>query len=382
MTEHAGCNTTVKVASILLLLANYMLTVNAAPLGMSEMMVSRFYWIFLIVILAVLSLIWYLSKSESPIEVIGLTYDKETHQLELTVKNSGSERYCIKSALRLMQPAADMINQATEDGNIPMAAAKASIADRSLFQLLGEDDSPVLLEPKETRTLAYNVLMPQEYLNLDSSKNVEVHISYGEDRGGAVPAEPAAQDDNALQIKMDSGEVIAEVFLLEDLLDALRNSPDESISYHMSEGNDFAEWVSKVVGDSELAVQLAAVEYSTPDVTKNNLITLLDSKLESLKHPYLRKVNPEESFILKSDHDQVLSEVCLLEELAESLANATADAVSFHMSRGNDFAGWVQAAVGDTELAGNIAAIEYTTAEETKARIVSAIRERVDYLRP
>ena len=402
MSESPTNHKTTKVVTLLFLLANYLLTANAAaqPLGAVELTVSKFYWILLIVVLAVLSMIYFLSKKDSPIEVVGLTYDKENNNLELTVRNSGSQSYNIKSALRLMQPAQDVIDQAVEQGNIPMAAAQASVGQRSLFQLLCEDDTPVMLDPNETKTLTYDLLVPSEYLNLDGSKNVEVHISYGE---GAqkpqndlkpekelTPAFEAAKDvieenleqgPESYNVSVDADQLISESYLIEDLLSAVKNSPDEAISYHMSSGNDFASWVRNVVGDAELADELDEITFTDEAQTRQKLEQTLQAKLDGLRHPYLRNVGEQNKFQLKADHDNIIGEVLLLEELSEALANAPEQVIPFHMKQGNDFAHWVDNAVGDAQLAQRIRAISYTTPAETKDKIVSALRERVDGLK-
>jgi hypothetical protein len=316
------------------------------------------------------------------VQVVGLAYDKSSHKLELTVRNTGDERYSIKSALRLIQPAADVIKEATSSGNIPMAHAKASLGNRRLFQLLCEDDSPVALEPNETRTLTYDLLVPAEHVKLDSTKNVEVHISYGQDADNSVVQELSRNDGaDGFSIKLGSGEVIAEAFLVEDLLEALRNSPDDAIRYHLNNGNDFAQWVANVVGDTQLASQLSSISYTTADETKKRLTSVLEDKVESLKHPFLRKVSDDRKFVLKSDHNEVVSEISLLEDLAEKLANSSPGVVSFHMREGNDFASWIGNAIGDTELAAKLSSISHTDSEETRNRVVSTIRERVDYLK-
>jgi hypothetical protein len=381
MSDEAGLSTSAKIASILVLLANYMVTVDASPLGTADMAVSRFYWVLLLVILAVLAVMYHFTKSKSPVQVMGLAYDKSNHKLELTVKNGGDETYCIKSALRLLAPAQEVIESATADGRIPMAAAKASVGNRQLFQLLAEDDSPVVLAPNETRTLTYDLILPQEHLKLDASKNVEVHISYSE--GDASPVLEARSDDAAegFCIKLESGEVVAEAFVLEDLVEALRKSPDEAVSYHMKNGNDLALWVRNVVGDRSLAEELEQVTMTTPSETRTKLVGIIDSKVESLKHPYLRKVGADMKFVLKTGHDNIVKEVEMLEELANTLAASSSDAVAFHTREGNDFSAWIAGAVGDNELAEKVAAIKMDTHEETKNKLISAIWERVDTLK-
>jgi len=380
MPDGSSLNKTAKIASIILLLANYALTVNAAPLGAAEMTASRFYWILLLILLAVLSLIYYFSSVKSPVQVLGLAYDKANHKLELTVKNGGDERYCIKSALRLLQPAEELAAAAVADGRIPMASARVA-GGRKMFQLLCEDDSPVTLEPNETRTLSYEVLLPAEHLKLDASKNVEVHISYnGEDEAPLSLSGSGPEASDGFCIKLSSGEVIAEAFLLEDLASALKSSPEDAVVNHLREGNEFAAWVRTVVGDGELADKLENVQYSTPTEAKAAVLKVLDEKTESLRHPYLRKVSLDKSFILKTDHGSILSEVLRLEELAEKIASSPPEAVAFHTRDGNDFSAWIRDAVGDAELSLRVSGLSGASAEETRNRVVSAIRERVDSL--
>jgi len=383
MTEKSSVCTAVKIASILVLIANHAVTVNATPLGDSALSTSRFYWLLLLAVLLVLSAIYYFMTTKSPVQVVGLAYDKTNHKLELTVKNSGDEPYYIKSALRLLQPAEEVVKSATQDGSIPMAAAKASVGNRRLFQLLCEDDSPIALEPNETRTIAYDLILPPQYLKLDESKNVEVHISYSEEnpQPEVVSAAQEADASDGFCIKMESGEVVAEAFLLDDLLEAVRKSPDEAIGFHLKEGNDFANWVRNVIGDAQLAQDLEAVAYSTPQEARDRIAGLLDAKVESLKHPFLRKVDLDKRFILKADHDKILSEVLMLEELAETIVVSPAEAIAFHTREGNDFAAWVKGAVGDAELAQNLSAIDYSKPAEAKNRVVSTILERVDSLK-
>jgi hypothetical protein len=382
MSNNSSFSTPVKIATIMLLLANYALTVNASPLGTADMIVSRFYWVLLLALLLILSVIYYLKTNKSPVEVVGLAYDKTTHKLELTVRNKGDEAYYIKSALRLIQPMEDVVKEATADGRVPMASATASVGNRRMFQLLCEDDTPISIEPNETRMIAYDILLPPEHIKLDASKNVEVHISYSEEAEASKVDVPSQSDGaDGFCIRLQSGEVIAEAFLLEDLLEAIMKSPDEAIDFHMKDNNDFSTWVRNVVGDSELANRLDSVKYTTSGETRQNIVKLIDDKVESLKHPYLRKVNSDKKFYLKAGHDKVVSEVLLMEDLAETLANSPADVISFHTREGNDFAVWIKDAVGDTELADRLSKMDVGNPDEAKGKMVSAIRERVDTLK-
>lgn len=154
---------TLQTTTLLLLLINFALSVEAKqlPLGDTAMMMNRYYWIIVLAALLLLAAVIINEKRKSPIDVTGLTYDKNTHKLELTVRNNGSHSYCIKSALRLVQQTVNAATAPTPEGNIPMTTANAS-KTRKTFDLLGEDDEPVVIGPNETRVLAYDVILPPE----------------------------------------------------------------------------------------------------------------------------------------------------------------------------------------------------------------------------
>jgi len=373
-----------KLLTILFLLANHMACVSATPLGSPTMSESSFYWVLLVVVLAIIAAIWKLSTTKSPIKVLGLTYDKDSHKLELTVQNTGGEPYEVKSAMRLVQPAEQIIQAATTEGNIPMASAKASVGDRKLFSLLCEDDSPILIPPNESRTVSYSVMLPPEMLELDASKNVEVHISYGEsDLPQMVPQmeEPIIEeDDDSISLELREGDIIQSQYLIEDLLEALKNSSEEAIVGHIGDVNEVSTWVRYVVGDDNLADKLDSIEYEDPAVAKASMIDAVDTHLEGLKHPYLRKVAGGNEFIIKETDADIIAHVSILDELADIMAIASKQTMDFHLKEGNDFSSWIKGVIGDAELAEKINSIDYSDTESGRDKAVSAIRERVDEL--
>ena len=398
-----------------------MMCVNATPLAVPTMSSSLHYFILLAAILIIASLIFHFQNNRSPIKVLGLTYDKETHKLELTLQNMSSEPYNVKSAMRLVQPAQQILDQVTSEGGIPMASAKASIGDRSLFQLLAEDDAPVDLAPNETKTVTYEIGVPQGFLTLESANDVEVHISYSgtdmltksvEDEIGDlsyedIPTESldekpstnyvsqtsesglvnggismsVTSGDDSFDLSLGGGddEVMLKggnpLYLLEDLLDALKASTDEAVSYHMDEGNEIAQWVSDVVGNAELSAKIQSVD------SKEQIIDLVFAQIEQMKHPYLRNVGGDQKFILKTNADTVLAEISHLEDLGEVMSSMPKDSLEFHLQNGNDFASWIQAAVGDAKLADQIRGIDYSNIDSARSQVVSTIRERVDSLK-
>jgi hypothetical protein len=159
---------------------------------------------------------------------------------------------------------------------------------------------------------------------------------------------------------------VSELLLLEELLDATESAPPESVERHMKDRNDFSIWVSRIVKNTELASRLAEIEYTTPEETRSRVIEVIDSRISGLKHPYLRKVPKEKSFILKLDHGELIGEVVHVEGLLEKIKNAPADAIKFHTRNGNDFSAWLIDAVGDRKLAEEVASIDYSKSEAKK----------------
>ncbi|MFH1403783.1 MAG: hypothetical protein ABIH11_05905 [Candidatus Altiarchaeota archaeon] len=429
-----------KTGVMLLLLANFSLTVNAGPIGDAALGTSRFYWILMMVALLFLAVIIVAERRSKPIEILGLSYDRKTHKLELTIRNNSTRGYCIKTALRHVKPAANPDGAASSEGRVSMASASAS-RPRKMFDLLCEDDKPVFVKPRETKTLNYGLILPQDHVNFENNKNVEVHISYGEDMmhlsdrldeddridlirdapadalftndeiseasdmmrellpdadpaftqsevddavrmaGGMLqpqervftiseveearrmarelckkpeetPApednppvsQPAPEDDAAM-----AKQIVDTVILVKDLSEAVENTPDELVSQHMEVG-EISEWVRNIIQDHQLADRIDSIS-GDPHHVKKSLLGILDEHLESKKHPYLRRVRHDESFRLMLDHGQMMGEVFLLEDLLASIHDSTDRTIEFHTRNGNDFANWIRHCVGDTLLA-------------------------------
>jgi hypothetical protein len=315
--------------------------------------------------------------------VVGIAYDKKNNKIELTIKNDADAGYNVKSTLRLVQPAPELAREIAESDGIPMSAAQARAPGKNSYQLLCEDDNPIFLKPNEEKTLSYDILVPQDLVKLDDSKNVEVQITYGDEGPSRQTSRlPEKPNPKASSILTQAQEADFEASLLEDLL-AVLESPDTQEVFEADDVSDISSWISTVVGDKELSAKIAAVDVKDTVSALNEIAAIVGEKAQSLKHPHLRRVNESHSFILKKSHEEILGQISHLEELAEAVCQSQHDAILFHTQAGNDFANWIEHAVGDAELAQSIreATSPLEGPEKTKTKTASLILERVDWLK-
>jgi len=98
-------------------------------------------------------------------------------------------------------------------------------------------------------------------------------------------------------------------------------------------------------------------------------------------HPYLRRVSSERAFRLKRNHDEVLSECHLLEELKGAIENAPEEAILFHLDGRNDFATWVREEIGDLELGADLERIRPSKTIDVRSELVHVLDSRIKALR-
>ncbi|MBI4227563.1 MAG: hypothetical protein HY600_04750 [Candidatus Omnitrophica bacterium] len=155
--------------------------------------------------------------------------------------------------------------------------------------------------------------------------------------------------------------------------------------------NDFAYWVTEVLGDKVLGEQLASVDtVQCPSIRalRDQLAATLERALRA--RPLLRSqaVPADEAFHFIKAVSVVLPtpyHAATLPEFLEALQGVTIDSLYFHvfearlrLERGNDFARWFEA-LGEPALARKVAALDpYThTMEELRQTIVTLVRRRV-----
>ena len=83
----------------------------------------------------------------------------------------------------------------------------------------------------------------------------------------------------SFKLRKSPKEPIAEIFSLEDLLMGIERAPQEAIIFHLRNGNDFAQWVNKIIGYQELSKKLKQVKLTHPEEARQKLVSLLYTAL-------------------------------------------------------------------------------------------------------
>lgn len=158
--------------------------------------------------------------------------------------------------------------------------------------------------------------------------------------------------------------------------------------------NDFAYWVTEVLGEDELGEQLASI-----DIVQYPTIRSLRDKIAGTIEDFLNKSDlaklkfareGEEFHFFKSVSFVLLTNyvACNLKEFADVLEKIAIDSIYFHffesrlrLEKGrNDFSNWIENSCVDIELADAISRLDpYTyTLEGLRIALVRMIRSRVN----
>jgi len=157
--------------------------------------------------------------------------------------------------------------------------------------------------------------------------------------------------------------------------------------------NDFAYWVSKVLGEEELGERLASidtVQFSTirllrdkiaatiENYLKNNLSSKLKFAVEGEEFHFIKSV----SFVLPTNYIAYD-----LREFADVVKNITIDSIYFHIfesrlrleKKTNDFSNWIKTSIGDKELSDKISRLDpYTyTLEDLRKTIIKIVEQKL-----
>jgi len=192
---------------------------------------------------------------------------------------------------------------------------------------------------------------------------------------------------------------------LGQLLDLIKEVSGSSIYHHTHRflqqhqylspepPNDFAYWVTEVLGEDELGEKLASidtVQYSNirnlrdkivetiEDYLKNNALAKLKFAREDEEFHFVKSV----SFILPTKYV-----VYNLREFVDILKKVTIDSIYFHIFEArlrlersnNDFSNWIGNSIGDKELAYEISRLDpYThTLEGLRSILVNMIESKI-----
>ncbi len=190
---------------------------------------------------------------------------------------------------------------------------------------------------------------------------------------------------------------------LKQLVDIMRTMPESSIYHHTHRflqqhqylspepPNDFAYWVTSVLGEEELGERLASidtVQFTTIQELQNKIISTIEIYLKSNANAATRVVHENEEFHFMKSISFILPTPYMAADLAEFvevLKKVAIDSIYFHIfearlrlgKKTNDFSNWIETSLGNKELANKILKLDpYTyTLEDLRNTIIRIIEK-------
>ena len=93
----------------------------------------------------------------------------------------------------------------------------------------------------------------------------------------------SVSDDKAFWMKTSDHDLVCVCHNLKELLDCLKKSTVDAVIFHMRNGrNDFAEWVSEVIGDQILAKQLRNTKAKNWINMRYSIIRKIDNRIKKI----------------------------------------------------------------------------------------------------
>jgi len=191
---------------------------------------------------------------------------------------------------------------------------------------------------------------------------------------------------------------------LGQLADLIKKVPGSSIYHHTHRflqqhqylspepPNDFAHWVTDILGEDELGEMLASIDtiqYSTIRALRDKIVSTIESYLKDSAFARLKFARRGEEFHFMKSVSFVLPtaySVSDLNEFAGALKKVTLDSIYFHIFEarlrlergGNDFSNWIADSLGDQELADEISNLDpYTqTLEKLRESLIRIIEKK------
>ena len=192
---------------------------------------------------------------------------------------------------------------------------------------------------------------------------------------------------------------------LPQLLDLIKEVPGSCIYHHTHRflqqhqylspepPNDFAYWVTQILGEGELGEQLASidvVQFSDIRSLRDRIVETIEEYLEAVPSAKLRFAKEDEEFHFIKSVSFVLPTPYAandLMEFLEILKKITLDAIYFHIfearlrleKKTNDFSNWIENSIGDKKLADRISSLDpYTqTLEDLRKTLIRIIERKI-----
>jgi small-conductance mechanosensitive channel len=190
---------------------------------------------------------------------------------------------------------------------------------------------------------------------------------------------------------------------LKELAEVLMNAPDSIIYYHTHHfleehhyltpepANDFAVWVSDVLGDEALGEKLASIdafEFSTLSALRERIVNVIGEHISSGQE--VRKAPEGREFYFMKSTSVVMSTHYAardLREFVEALRKLSLGSLYFHIFESrlrlsrvtNDFSVWMKDSLEEQELAEAIEKVDpYTyTLEGVRSQLIKLIEKRI-----
>jgi len=192
---------------------------------------------------------------------------------------------------------------------------------------------------------------------------------------------------------------------LAELLECLKKAPESAIYHHTHRflqqhqylspepPNDFAYWISNVLGEKELGESLASIDtigFNNINDLRQEFISVIENYLKEAPVAKSKFADRDEAFYFIKSISFIFPTNYIAHDLAEFLEilkRITIDSVYFHifesrlrLARGtNDFSNWIKESVGDNKLANDISKLDpYSyTLEELKEKIIKLTERRL-----
>ncbi len=158
--------------------------------------------------------------------------------------------------------------------------------------------------------------------------------------------------------------------------------------------NDFAYWVTQVIGEhglGELLASIDTVEFSTIRSLRKKIIETIEEYLKNTPLANMKFANEEEAFYFIKSISFILPtkyEASSILEFVEILKKISIDSIYYHIfesrlrlqRQSNDFSNWLGDTLNEKELADKISSLDpYThTMEDLRRTIIDLIRENFD----
>jgi len=190
---------------------------------------------------------------------------------------------------------------------------------------------------------------------------------------------------------------------LKELVDIMRNAPDSIVHYHTHHfleehhyltpepANDFAVWVSDVLGDEILGEKLASIdilEFPTMSALRDRIVNVIGEHISSGQE--VRKAPEGKEFYFMKSASVVMSTHYVardLREFVEALCKLSLGSLYFHIFESrlrlgrvtNDFSVWMKDSLEEQELAEAIEKVNpYTyTLEGVRSQLIKLIEKHI-----